>query len=43
VLVNALADNWGVRRTAAGKVVWAELDIRLDHEQFDTRLDREPR
>jgi anti-sigma regulatory factor (Ser/Thr protein kinase) len=26
VLVNALADNWGVRKTAAGKVVWAELD-----------------
>ena len=43
VLVNALADNWGVRKTAAGKAVWAELDICLDHEQFDTRLDREPR
>ena len=43
VLVNALADNWGVRKTAAGKAVWAELDICPDHEQFDTRLDREPR
>src|SRR5215468_10259960 len=25
VLVNSLADNWGVRKTAAGKAVWAEL------------------
>jgi anti-sigma regulatory factor (Ser/Thr protein kinase) len=30
VLVNSLADNWGVRKTAAGKAVWAELDTRLD-------------
>jgi len=32
VLVNSLADNWGVRKTAAGKVVWAELDTRPDRE-----------
>jgi anti-sigma regulatory factor (Ser/Thr protein kinase) len=28
VLVNALADMWGVRDTATGKAVWAELDAR---------------
>ena len=28
VLVDALASNWGVRETAAGKAVWAELDTR---------------
>jgi anti-sigma regulatory factor (Ser/Thr protein kinase) len=28
VLVDALAGNWGVRETATGKAVWAELDIR---------------
>jgi anti-sigma regulatory factor (Ser/Thr protein kinase) len=28
VLVDALADSWGVRETATGKAVWAELDIR---------------
>jgi anti-sigma regulatory factor (Ser/Thr protein kinase) len=28
VLVDALADNWGVRETATGKAVWAELDTR---------------
>jgi two-component sensor histidine kinase len=27
VLVDALANNWGVSDTAAGKAVWAELDI----------------
>lgn len=26
VLVDALADKWGVRETATGKAVWAELD-----------------
>jgi anti-sigma regulatory factor (Ser/Thr protein kinase) len=26
VLIEALADKWGVRATAAGKGVWAELD-----------------
>ena len=26
VLVDALADSWGVRETPAGKAVWAELD-----------------
>ena len=30
VLVDALADKWGVRETTAGKAVWAELDIRRD-------------
>jgi anti-sigma regulatory factor (Ser/Thr protein kinase) len=30
VLVDALADKWGVRETAAGKAVWAELDMRRD-------------
>ena len=25
VLVQALADRWGVRETASGKAVWAEL------------------
>lgn len=28
VLVDALADQWGVRDTATGKAVWAELDTR---------------
>jgi anti-sigma regulatory factor (Ser/Thr protein kinase) len=28
VLVDAIADQWGVRETAAGKAVWAELDTR---------------
>ncbi|HYB46788.1 MAG TPA: ATP-binding protein [Streptosporangiaceae bacterium] len=28
VLVDALAGNWGVRETATGKAVWAELDTR---------------
>lgn len=28
VVVEALARRWGLRRTAAGKAVWAELDIR---------------
>jgi anti-sigma regulatory factor (Ser/Thr protein kinase) len=28
VLVDTLADKWGVRHTPQGKVVWAELDIR---------------
>ena len=32
VLVNSLADNWGVRKTAVGKAVWAELDTCLDRE-----------
>ena len=26
VLVDAMADKWGVRETATGKAVWAELD-----------------
>jgi serine/threonine-protein kinase RsbW len=28
VIVDALADKWGVRETASGKAVWAELDTR---------------
>ena len=28
VLVDALAAKWGVRETATGKAVWAELDAR---------------
>ena len=32
VLVDALASNWGVRETEAGKAVWAELDARRDGE-----------
>jgi anti-sigma regulatory factor (Ser/Thr protein kinase) len=28
VLVDSLADRWGVRETATGKAVWAELDTR---------------
>ena len=28
ILVEALAHNWGVRETDAGKAVWAELDTR---------------
>ena len=28
VIVEALADKWGVKATAAGKAVWAELDTR---------------
>ena len=30
VLVDALADKWGVRETTAGKAVWAELDMGRD-------------
>ena len=26
VLVEAMADKWGVRQTVKGKAVWAELD-----------------
>ena len=32
VLVDALAGKWGVRENAAGKAVWAELDIRQAQE-----------
>lgn len=32
VLVEALADKWGVREAMVGKVVWAELDTRRDPE-----------
>ena len=28
ILVDALADKWGVRQTPRGKAVWAELDAR---------------
>lgn len=31
VLVDALADKWGVCDTATGKAVWAELDARREH------------
>lgn len=34
VLVEALADRWGVRETPAGKAVWAELDTRRDGESL---------
>lgn len=30
VLIEALADNWGVRAATIGKAVWAELDMRRD-------------
>jgi serine/threonine-protein kinase RsbW len=30
VLVDALADKWGVRETEEGKAVWAELDTGLE-------------
>jgi anti-sigma regulatory factor (Ser/Thr protein kinase) len=30
VIVDALADKWGVRETPAGKAVWAEFDARQD-------------
>jgi hypothetical protein len=30
VLIEALADKWGVRETATGKGVWAELDSDID-------------
>jgi serine/threonine-protein kinase RsbW len=32
VLVDSLADSWGVRETPDGKAVWAELDTRPDGE-----------
>lgn len=32
VLVDGLADRWGVRETATGKAVWAELDARQPGE-----------
>jgi anti-sigma regulatory factor (Ser/Thr protein kinase) len=28
VLVDSLADKWGVRETVTGKTMWAELDVR---------------
>lgn len=33
VLVDSLADSWGVRETEHGKAVWVELDTRLDSER----------
>jgi anti-sigma regulatory factor (Ser/Thr protein kinase) len=36
VLVDTLADRWGVRRTSQGKAVWAELDIRHRRERGTT-------
>lgn len=33
VLIDALAVKWGVRETATGKVVWAELDTRCEDER----------
>ena len=32
VLIEALADKWGVRETGVGKAVWAELDTRQGGE-----------
>jgi hypothetical protein len=32
VLLEALADKWGVREATIGKAVWAELDARRDGE-----------
>ena len=32
VLLDALADKWGVREATIGKAVWAELDARRDGE-----------
>ena len=32
LLVDALADRWGVREITPGKAVWAELDARPDDE-----------
>jgi anti-sigma regulatory factor (Ser/Thr protein kinase) len=37
VLVDALAGNWGVRQTATGKAVWAELDTRFPAEAWAVR------
>jgi hypothetical protein len=27
LLVDSLADDWGLRRVCAGKAVWAEFDV----------------
>ena len=35
VLVDAMASKWGVRGTATGKVVWAEVDARQAGEPGD--------
>jgi hypothetical protein len=32
VLLEALADKWGVRESTVGKAVWAELDTRQGGE-----------
>jgi hypothetical protein len=32
VLIEALARKWGLRDTAAGKAIWAELDTGADCE-----------
>ena len=36
VLVDALAGKWGVRETATGKAVWAELDDQPSGEETST-------
>jgi len=32
LLVDALADRWGIREISPGKAVWAELDARAHGE-----------
>jgi hypothetical protein len=32
MIVDALANTWGVSETATGKAVWAELDTRPGHQ-----------
>jgi hypothetical protein len=39
VLIEALARKWGLRDTAAGKAIWAELDTRPGGEAITTSDD----
>ena len=32
MIIDALANKWGVSGTATGKAVWAELDTRPGHQ-----------
>ena len=39
MLIEALADKWGVREATIGKAVWVELDTRPDGEPEIRRPD----
>jgi two-component sensor histidine kinase len=41
-LVEALTRRWGVRETSSGKVVWAELPIKLEDARVAWQASRSP-